>query len=271
MRVSAFESGACLSAGGNSGMSSNQHLTAKIEPFDSFWEAPENIEKGYGSFYQYYKANYLKYLPQNKTANILVISCGPGYFVNLLVKHNYNNVLGIDSDHRKVKYAVDRNLNCRTAAAFDFLQSTNKNFDAIFCEQEINHLTKEEILAFLKLCFDSLNDDGILIIHAVNGANPITGSEGLAQNFDHYNTFTEYTMTQVLRHSQFSDVRVIPLKLYVFYKNPVNYALIILEALYTLFFRFSFMLYGKSNKIFTKKIAGIAKKRQAPTILEHPQ
>src|SRR5262245_18857178 len=83
-------------------------LTAKIEPFDSFWEAPANIEKGYASFYQFYKYNYLKYLPTNKEANILVISCGPGYFVNLLHEQGYCNVLGIDSSANKVRYAEVR-------------------------------------------------------------------------------------------------------------------------------------------------------------------
>jgi hypothetical protein len=38
-------------------------LTAKIEPFDSFWEALENIERGYSSYYKFYKRNYLKYIP----------------------------------------------------------------------------------------------------------------------------------------------------------------------------------------------------------------
>ncbi len=94
----------------------------------------------------------------------------------------------------------------------------------------------------------------------MNGANPITGAEALAQNFDHYNTFTEYTMRQVLEHSGFKNVTVFPLNLYVFYKNPLNYVLIGLSALYTLFFRASFILYGKSNKIFTKKIGASAVK-----------
>jgi hypothetical protein len=99
-----------------------------------------------------------------------------------------------------------------------------------------------------------------LIVHALNGANPITGAEALAQNFDHYNTFTEYTMRQVFKYNGFTDIQVVPLNLYVFYKNPLNYVLIVLDKVYTLFFRISFMLYGKSNTIFTKKIAGICKK-----------
>jgi len=131
----------------------------------------------------------------------------------------------------------------------------------IFCEQELNHLTKEEILVFLRLCRNAIKQNGTLIVHGLNGANPITGAEALAQNFDHYNTFTEYTLRQVLKHSQFSDIKLLPLNLYVFYKNPLNYILIILDKLYSLFFTFSFMLYGKANRVWTKKIAASCRKR----------
>jgi 2-polyprenyl-3-methyl-5-hydroxy-6-metoxy-1,4-benzoquinol methylase len=241
-------------------VSAKTELTAKIEPFDSFWEAPKDIEKGYKSFFQFYQSNYLKHLPSNKAANILVISCGPGYFVNLLNSHGYHDVLGIDSIAEKVKYAQERGLNCTVEEAFPFLEKHPERFDVIFCEQELNHLTKEEIITFLKLCRQSLRSEGILIVHVLNGANPITGAEALAQNFDHYNTFTEYTLRQVLDYSHFDDVTVIPLNLYVFYKNPVNYLLICLSTLYTLFFRFSFKLYGKENRIFTKKIGAVCRK-----------
>lgn len=239
---------------------SESELTAQIEPFDSFWEAPDDIEKGYKTFSQFYKHNYLSYIPKIKNANILVISCGFGYFLNLLSKSGYTNVIGIDSCSEKVNYARERNLNCKTADAFNFLKNNREPFDVIFCEQELNHLTKAEILEFLKLCWNNLEEEGILLAHSLNGANPITGAEALAQNFDHYNTFTEYTMKQILEHSKFSDVKVFPLNLYVFYANPLNYLLIALSALYTMFFRFSFILYGKKNKIFTKKIGVVCKK-----------
>jgi 2-polyprenyl-3-methyl-5-hydroxy-6-metoxy-1,4-benzoquinol methylase len=190
-----------------------------------------------------------------------VISCGPGYFVNLLNTQGYRNVLGIDSQADKVRYAKEKNLNCRVEEAFPLLAKHAEQYDVIFCEQELNHLTKQEILMFLNLCRQSLRQDGSLIVHVLNGANPITGAEALAQNFDHYNTFTEYTLRQVLEYSSFHEITVIPLNLYVFYKNPLNYVLILLDSLYTLFFRFSFKLYGKANKIFTKKIAAVCKKK----------
>jgi 2-polyprenyl-3-methyl-5-hydroxy-6-metoxy-1,4-benzoquinol methylase len=241
-------------------MISSDELTAKMEPFDSFWEGPHNVDKGYGSFYKFYKYNYLKHMPEDHNARILVISCGPGYFVNMLSKEGYGNVLGIDSYPEKVEHAKRHGLNCEVARAFEFLAQSSELFDAIFCEQELNHLTKQEMLVFLKLCREKLREGGRLVTHGLNGANPITGSEALAQNFDHYNTFTEYTFTQVLEHSGFQDIRILPLNLYVFWANPLNYALIALSSLYTLFFRVSFMMYGKSNKLFTKKIGAICRK-----------
>ena len=44
------------------------------------WEAPEDVEKGYNSFRRFYKANYLKSMPADKNADILIVCCGPGYF-----------------------------------------------------------------------------------------------------------------------------------------------------------------------------------------------
>jgi len=235
-------------------------LTAEVEPFDTFWEAPENIEKGYKSFGKFYKRNYLKYIPKNKKAIILVVSCGPGYFINLLKNEGYNNILGIDSDPEKIKRAKLKGLSCKVREGFAFLEENQESFDVIIAEQEINHLTKEEIIIFLNLCWQSLRKNGTLIIHSLNGANPIIGSEALAQNFNHYNTFTEYSLKQVLKYTKFTEIEIFPLNLYIFYENPLNYVGLFLDAILNLLYRVSFIFYGKSNKIFTKKIAAVCKK-----------
>lgn len=241
-------------------MTMTRELTARIEPFDSFWEGPDNVEKGYNSFSRFYKYNYLKHVPSDRNAVILNISCGPGYFVNLLVKEGYTSVTGIDSFEDKIKHAKAHGLPCERAEAFSYLENGNDSYDAIFCEQELNHLTKDEIIEFLELCWSKLKPGGVLISHALNGANPITGAEALAQNFDHYNTFTEYTMRQILEYTKFENIKVFPLNLYVFWTNPLNYVLILMSSLYNLFFRVSFIMYGKKNRLFTKKIAAAAYK-----------
>jgi hypothetical protein len=117
------------------------------------------------------------------------------------------------------------------------------------------------MVTFLDLCHARLKNHGKLFVYGLNGANPITGAENLAHNFDHFNLFTEYSLKQVLEYTNYTDIKVIPLKLYVFYKNPLNYMLMALDAMYTLFFRFSFLLYGKSVKILTKKIGAVCVKR----------
>ena len=240
-------------------MTKSENLAAQIEPFDTFWEGPENVEKGYTTLYTFYKYNYLKYMPENKDVNTLIISCGPGYFVDMLNRNGYKNVLGIDSDPEKVKYAKEKNLNCIAERAFEFLQSnlSKTKFDVIVAEQEINHLSKAELLEFLDLCKNNLVKGGTLIVHVINGANPIVGAESLAQNFDHQFTFTEYSLKQALEHSDFKNITIFPLNLYVFYKNPFNYVALFLDKVLTFLFRIGFILYGKSNKLFTKKIAAV--------------
>ncbi|MDP6682981.1 MAG: class I SAM-dependent methyltransferase [Desulfobacterales bacterium] len=242
-------------------MHNKNGLTARMEPFDSFWEGPENINKGYISFEKFYERNYLKYIPENREISILVVSCGPGYLLNVLKKRGYRNIFGIDSDPEKIRYARVNGFKCEVANAFNFLNKRDKIFDVIFAEQEINHLTKNEIIEFLGLCWHNLKKEGIMILHSLNGANPITGSEALSQNLDHYNTFTEYSLKQILQLSRFHKIRVIPLNLYVFYENPLNYLGLFLDALLTLIFRISFIFYGKSNRIFSKKIASISQKK----------
>lgn len=230
-------------------------LAARMEPFDSFWEAPEDVEKGFRSFAKFYSWNYLDKLPARRDVALLVISCGPGYLVDLLTREGYTRVLGIDSDPDKIRPGLRRGLNCRAARAFAFLREGTELFDVIFCEQELNHLTKREMVAFLGLCRNRLRDGGLLVVHGLNGANPITGAEALAQNFDHFNSFTEYSLRQVLTYSGFAQTRVFPLHLYVFTGNPMNYAAWAASSLMSFGFRVAFILYGKHNKLWSKKIA----------------
>lgn len=245
-------------------MLKSESLSAKIEPFDTFWEGPDEVEKGYKTLYKFYKQNYLQYMPPQKGVKTLVISCGPGYFVYMLNQHGYTNVFGTDSDGEKIQHAKNKGLNCQQERAFEFLHSNksiqNNLYDVIIAEQEINHLTKEELMVFLKLCRDNLKEGGTLMVHSLNGANPITGSEALAQNFNHFTTMTEYSLKQVLEFSNFTEIKVFPLNLYVFYSNPFNYVAIVWDRLNAFFFRLNFKLYGKENKIFTKKIAAVCKK-----------
>jgi 2-polyprenyl-3-methyl-5-hydroxy-6-metoxy-1,4-benzoquinol methylase len=233
-------------------------LAARLEPFDSYWQAPADVEKGFSSFRQYYRHNYLSHMPQSRSARILVVSCGPGYLVNMLHEEGYSNVIGIDSDPEKVAHGARRGLDCRTARAFEFLAANTDPFDVIIAEQELNHLTVDEQVEFLVLCRNSLRPGGFVFVYGLNGANPLVGAENLSHNIDHFNTFTEHSIMQVLKLAGFEHVRTLPLAIYVFWKNPLNYVGLAFTGAMELFFKAAYKMYGKNVKILTKKIAAIA-------------
>jgi SAM-dependent methyltransferase len=234
-------------------------LAARLEPFDSYWQAPADVDSGYKSFSAYYRANYLPHIPADRQAKILVISCGPGYLVDLLVRCGYRNVFGIDSDGAKVEHAQRRNLPCEAAQAFPFLsQRQNGEYDCIIPEQELNHLTLDETIAFLGLCRQALRPGGCVIVYAMNGANPLVGSENIAHNIDHFYNLTEYSIGQVLQLAGFQGVHPFALKLYVFWKNPFNYVGLAVTGVLEAAMRIIFRLYGKKVRIVSKKIAAVA-------------
>lgn len=248
-----------IPAGRPAAPAGGRQLAARLEPFDSYWQAPADVEKGYRKFAAYYRANYLRHLPADRAARILVVSCGPGYLVSLLREAGYGNVLGIDSDPGKIAHAQRRGLPCETARAFPFLEQGRGPFDVIIPEQELNHLTLDEQIEFLRLCRRNLKPGGLMIVYGLNGANPLVGSENLAHNIDHFNTFTDYSLKQILSLGGLEVVEVMPLKLYVFWKNPLNYVGLVATTLLELLFRACFVLYGKDVKILTKKLAAVCR------------
>jgi 2-polyprenyl-3-methyl-5-hydroxy-6-metoxy-1,4-benzoquinol methylase len=232
-------------------------LSARLEPFDSYWQAPEDVESGYKSFASYYRANYLEYMPKDKNARILVISCGPGYLVDVLIRAGYRNVLGIDSDGSKVAHALRHQLPCETATAFEFLEGRDAEYDVIIPEQELNHLTYDETIEFLQLCRKVLKPGGRVVLYAINSANPLVGSENRAQNIDHFYTVTEYSLKQLMELGGLTNVKPFALKLYVFWGNPLNYVGLAVTTVLEMMLRVIFKLYGKKVDILTKKIGGI--------------
>lgn len=236
-------------------------LAALHEPFDSYWQAPDDVEAGYTSFFTYYQANILPHLPADKDAPVLCVSCGPGYLVNLLKERGYTHVTGIDSDPDKVAFGQARGLDCTAARCFFYLQQQEpETYGTIVLEQELNHLTHKESIAFLKLCHRALKPGGTIYGYGLNGANPIVGAENLAHNIDHFSTYGEHSLKQVFMLGGFRDIKLMPLKLYVFWKNPLNYVGLAVTGALELWYRVIFKMYGKNCKIFTKKIAAIAKK-----------
>jgi hypothetical protein len=109
----------------------------------------------------------------------------------------------------------------------------------------------------LQLCHAALKPGGKVIVYAMNGANPFVGAENLAHNIDHFYIVTEYSLGQLLELGGFSNVKPFALKLYVFWKNPLNYVGLAVTTLMEFTMRIIFMLYGKKVKVLSKKVAAV--------------
>jgi SAM-dependent methyltransferase len=228
-------------------------LTARLSPFTTFCEGPEDMEKGFRLFPAFYRYNYLKLLPKEKDAPVLVLSSGPGYFQQFLRDLGYTNVKGIDTNAHFVDLARQRGLESECASSFDWLPD-NSGFAMIFGEQEVNHLTRDEFLRLLRLCRESLREGGRLVLNAANCSNPFIASEYPGNNLDHFLATAEGNLVQAFRHTGFVDIRPLPMHFYVLWKNPANYVAWGITSSLHLLLRVVFRLYGKTASIFTKRL-----------------
>jgi 2-polyprenyl-3-methyl-5-hydroxy-6-metoxy-1,4-benzoquinol methylase len=233
-------------------------FAARAEPFDTYWQGTRDLRKGFRDFEIYYRANYLKRIPADRNTSILVLSCGPGYLVNALVRARYTRVLGIDSDPAKIAHAVERGLPCRAEAAFDHLAAHPGEYDLIIPEQELNHLTIDETIEFLKLCYTALKPGGQVLVYAINGTNPIVAPEHISHNIDHFYNVTDYSLKQLLQLGGFERIEPFACKLYVFWDRPLNYVGWAITNTLELVMRGLFRLYKNPVRIMSKRIAAVA-------------
>lgn len=242
-------------------MNENKNLIYKNYISTHFGEAHKEYKNGFLMFYKYYKNNYLKYFPNNKKTKILDIGCGMGHFLYFLKKENYKDYLGIDGSEECIEFCKKKKFNVKYIDAFEFLKTNKNNFDLIVMNDIIEHLTRDEIIEILKLIYNNLNQGGKIFVKTPNMANPILGVHGRYIDFSHKIGFTEESLSQVLRISEFKNVKIIPQNIYIFYRNPLNYLAIAVSKIFNLLFRLLFLIYGrKTTKIFAKTIIAIANK-----------
>ncbi len=155
------------------------------------------LEKEYEGVYFWLEDHLKNDLPRNKDAEILVIGCGAGHEVYSLNRLGYSNVLGIDISEDLVKLAKNKGLNCIIIDAFSFLANCDKKLDVILAFGLIEHFSKKEVNRFLKLCYNSLKDGGMLILKTPNANNPFS-LKWIYGDITHQIAFNDTSLTQIL-------------------------------------------------------------------------
>lgn len=162
-----------------------------------------------------YDIAYSKLLPQNKETKILDVGCGVGYFLHYLEQKGYTNYYGIDISPECVEF-VKNNVTERVEITdvFNFLKMKNNQFDAIIGNDVIEHIPRDKTLLFLNLIYSSLKLNGRCILKTGNMSAPFP-VELRYIDFTHETGFTESSLSQIFKITNFVDVRVFTVPLTV--------------------------------------------------------
>jgi len=210
---------------------------------------------------KYFRKNYLKHLPPDKTARILDAGCGMGQFLEFLRVAGYQDFLGIDRGDEAIRYCRARNLTVEKSDLLEHLGAHENTYDAIVLNDIIEHFTKSEICDVVENIYKALRPNGVVLIKTANAANPITGAHSMAIDLTHEFIFSEESLNQVLSVFGFRDIRILPLNIYVKEWNPIHWAARAVAAWLNLWWRILFVLYGRtSTHCFAKNILAVGRK-----------
>ena len=213
---------------------------------------------------QYFKKNYLKYMPENKNAKILEIGTGMGQFYSFCLKYGYTNYEGIDLSPEEIQF-VKKNINedvmIHQMDVLDYLREASaKSFDVVVYNDVIEHLYKDEICELLLRVKDILKPDGVFLIKTPNMANPFVSTAGRYIGFDHEIGFTEVSMREILKATGYKNIKIVGTNIYVVF--PVlNQIAWLCSKIMNAFLWLISALYGRTSlKIFEKDILAIVRK-----------
>jgi len=195
-----------------------------------------------------------RFLPENREARILDVGCGVGHFLYFLERSGYQNYLGIDTSPEQVAFCQENITDkVEMADAFEFLKSKPSSFDVIFSSNFVEHFSIDQLLTFTRLVNFSLKAEGIVILRTTNLASPFKAAS-FWDDVTHITPFTERSLKQLLRLSQFEDVQVYPSACSL----PHQLALAAYKLLMLVF-------WVRPARIVTPAIIGVGRKAKNPS------
>ena len=138
-----------------------------------FQSAPANFgieaARRWGRAYRHYLRGWL---PERRDACILDVACGGGKLLQFYLDAGYSDVHGVDVSHEQVALARQVTPNVTQANVLEYLVGQVGQFDFISGLDIVEHLRKDEVLAFLDLCYAALKPGGRLVLQTPNAESP---------------------------------------------------------------------------------------------------
>lgn len=168
--------------------------------------APATIE-GLAPRLPYLRRLVREHFPQRTDAAILDLGCGHGALIHVARALGYTNIGGVDGSPSQVE--ASRRLGIegvRYGDMFEVLRALPPaSLDAAVSFDVLEHLDRDEIIAFTDEVARVLKQGGRWIVHVPNGASPFAGA-ALYSDLTHELAFTAESMTQLALSSGFRSV-----------------------------------------------------------------
>lgn len=160
--------------------------------------------KGDAAAARVFSYHFREWLPVDRAAPILDVACGAGAFLNALQHLGYTHASGVDRSPEQVSIAKNAGSHAVEGNLFNLLGERHAEFALITGLDIIEHLSKDEALAFLDLCLRALRPGGRFILRTPNGASPWGGMVRYG-DFTHEICFTPDLLVKLLTHVGFTS------------------------------------------------------------------
>ncbi len=176
------------------------------EVFDKYIEISFGEKKQADFKFEQFSLNYRRYFPENKNAVLLDVGIGRGEMLSCMKKWGYVNHLGIDISPSTVNFCRSIKLNCELVGdTIAWVAHKKETFELITLLDVLEHIKKENTIPFLKAVYDSLKDEGILIVQVPNLQAP-DGQLHRYNDITHEVGYIENSLRQVLLAAGFNKI-----------------------------------------------------------------
>jgi len=146
----------------------------KFDKDDLYYLLFENV------FYDHYAVKekqkiylpYIEKIQDNKNFDWLDIGCGRGEFLEIL-KNSNSSVKGVEINTIEYASLVNKGFTVYNTDAITFLKETDEIFKGISALQVIEHLSYEYLQEMLKLAYEKIIPNGIIILETINPRNEL--------------------------------------------------------------------------------------------------
>lgn len=155
------------------------------------------------------------HLPLNPASAVLDVGCGMGFALESLRQLGYHQLEGFDTDKNQVSLAQKVGLPVVWAEnALSFLADRTGSKDLILCLDVLEHVPKEDQLAFASTIRQALKPGGRVILTVPN-ANSALASRWRYNDWTHETSFTEHSIDFLLFNAGFTNISVFAAEFHV--------------------------------------------------------